>query len=152
MTYVLLGWIFKTENFSSRIRYIIYAAGIFGAVSMFFGTILLSLRDGVLNELLWGYMMYPTLFMACALFLFFKHCKWKIFSNEKFRKILSTLSGTSFGVYLIHIKLIDVLLENNLVNGDSRWWMMFGAIGIYCVCVIIVLAGKKIPVIKYVFP
>lgn len=152
VTYVLLGWILKTENFTRCIRYVIYAAGIFGAVSMFLGTIFLSMRDGVLNELLWGYLVYPTLFMACAVFLFFKHCNWKLFSNEKFRTILSKLSSASLGVYLIHIKLIDVLLENNFVNGDSRWWMMFGAFGIYCVCVVIVLVGKKIPGIKYVFP
>lgn len=150
--YVLLGWILKTESFSSRVRYIVYAMGLFGAVSMFAGTILLSLRDGILNELLWDYLMYPTLFMACALFLFIKHCNWKVFLNEKVRKILPKLSSASFGVYLIHIKVIDVLLQNNIVNGDSRWWMLFGAIGIYCTCVIIVLIGKKIPGIKHMIP
>lgn len=150
--YVLLGWILKTETFSKRVRHIVYAAGIFGAASMFVGTILLSLRDGILNELLWNYLLYPTLFMACALFLFFRYCNWKVFSNEKVRKILSKLSSASFGVYLIHIKIIDVLVQNNIVNGDSRWWMMFGAIGIYFVCVAIVFTGKKIPGIKYIFP
>lgn len=150
--YVLLGWILRNENFSKKLRCGIYAMGVFGAVSMFAGTIFLSLRDGVLNELLWGYTLYPTLFMACAIFLFFKHCKWKAFQSEKTQKRLAKLSGASFGVYLIHIMVVNALVMNQVVNGDSRWWMLFGAAGVYLVCVGIVLLCKKLPGIKYLFP
>lgn len=152
VTYVLLGWILRNENFAKRVRWIIYGCGLFGAISMFAGTIYLSMRDGTLNSLFWEYMMYPTLFMACALFLLFKHCNWNIFLNEKVQKLLTGLSGASFGVYLIHIMIVDVLVLNGVVNGDSRWWMMFGAAGVYGICVCIVLAGKKLPGIKRIFP
>ena len=54
--------ILSNEDFSLRVRRIIYGAGIFGAVSMFAGTIWLSLRDGgVLNDLLWGYLLLISL-------------------------------------------------------------------------------------------
>lgn len=153
VTYVLLGWILKNEEFSLRVRRILYAAGIFGAASMFTGTIWLSLRDGgILNDLLWGYMMYPTLFMACALFLLLKHCRWQILYKEKVQRVLAKLSGASFGVYLIHIMIVNALVVDGPVNGDSRWWMLFGAAGIYLICIGIVLAAKKIPGIKYLFP
>ena len=141
VTYVLL------------VRRIIYGAGIFGAVSMFAGTIWLSLRDGgVLNDLLWGYMMYPTLFMACAIFLLLKHCKWKALYNERVQKALAQLSGASFGVYLIHIMIVNAFVLDGPLNGDSRWWMLFGALGVYLICICIVLAAKRVPGIKYLFP
>ena len=143
----------KNEDFSLRVRKIIYGAGVFGAASMFFGTIWLSLRDGgALNDLLWGYMMYPTLFMACALFLFLKHCKWKALYNEKVQKALAQLSGASFGVYLIHIMIVNAFVLDGPFNGDSRWWMLFGAAGVYLICIGIVLVAKRIPGIKYLFP
>lgn len=141
--YVLLGWILKNEEFTKKTRYCIYATGIFGAVSMAGGTILLSLRDGTLNALFWDYLMFPTLFMACALFLLLKHCRWKVLEDPKVQKTAALLSSASFGVYLIHIRVVSFLVLNEYVNGDSRWWMMFGAVGVYAVCVTGVLIRKN---------
>ncbi|MBA4701240.1 MAG: acyltransferase [Ruminococcus sp.] len=152
MIYVLLGWIFKNENFSKRIRCLIYGAGIVGAICMFAGTIVLSLKSGVLNDVFWGYMTFPTLFMACAVFLLVKNCRWRIFENKKVQLVAQKLSAASFGIYLIHIMIINLLLMNGYVNGDSRWWMMFGPAGVYIISVTIVLLCKKIPGIRYLFP
>lgn len=152
MIYVLLGWIFKNENFSKRIHYLIYTAGIIGATCMFAGTIVLSLKSGELNDVFWGYMTFPTLFMACAVFLLVKNCRWKIFENIKIQFIAQKLSAASFGIYLTHIMIINLLLMNGYVNGDSRWWMMFGPAGVYIISVTIVLLCKKIPGIRYLFP
>lgn len=152
MIYVLLGWIFKNENFSKRIRCLIYGAGIVGAICMFAGTIVLSLKSGVLNDVFWGYMTFPTLFMACAVFLLVKNCRWRIFENKKIQLVAQKLSASSFGIYLIHIMIINLLLMNGYVNGDSRWWMIFGPAGVYIISVTIVLLCKKIPGIRYLFP
>lgn len=152
MIYVLLGWIFKNENFSKRIRCLIYGAGIVGAICMFAGTIVLSLKSGVLNDVFWGYMTFPTLFMACAVFLLVKNCRWRIFENKMIQLVAQKLSASSFGIYLIHIMIINLLLMNGYVNGDSRWWMIFGPAGVYIISVTIVLLCKKIPGIRYLFP
>lgn len=152
MIYVLLGWIFKNENFSKRIRCFIYGAGVIGAVCMFVGTIVLSLKTGVLNHILWEYMIFPTLSMACAVFLVVKNCRWKVFEDKKVQFAAQKLSGASFGIYLIHIMLIDFLLFGGYVNENSRWWMMFGAMGVYIVSVTFVLLCKKIPGIRFLFP
>lgn len=152
MMYVLLGWILKHESFDKKVRQAIYGAGIFGALCMFGGTILLSLPSGKLNDVLWDYMAFPTLFMACAVFLFFKHCSILRIQNERFCLVAAKLSSASFGVYLIHIMLVDFLTLNGYVNGDSRWWMLFGAAGVYIICVFIVICFKKIPVVRYLFP
>ncbi|PWJ48228.1 acyltransferase [Faecalicatena contorta] len=152
MIYVLLGWIFKHENFSKGICCLIYGAGVVGAICMFAGTIVLSLKSGVLNDVFWGYMTFPTLFMACAVFLLVKKCRWKIFENKKVQSVAQKLSAASFGIYLIHIMIINLLLMNGYVNGDSRWWMMFGPAGVYIISVTIVILCKKIPGIRYLFP
>lgn len=149
-----LGWLSYTGARDLATAYLSNGMeGIFGAASMFTGTIWLSLRDGgALNDLLWGYMMYPTLFMACALFLLLKHCRWQILYKEKVQRVLAKLSGASFGVYLIHIMIVNALVVDGPVNGDSRWWMLFGAAGVYLICIGIVLVAKRIPGIKYLFP
>lgn len=152
MIYVLLGWIFKNEDFSKGIRCLVYSGGVVGAICMFAGTIVLSLKSGVLNDIFWGYMTFPTLFMACAVFLLVKNCRWKIFENKKIQLVAQKLSASSFGIYLIHIMIINFLLMNGYVNGDSRWWMVFGPAGVYIISVTIVLLCKKIPGIRYLFP
>lgn len=152
MMYVLLGWILKNESFSKKVRCIIYGAGAAGAVTMFAGTILLSLKAGELNNIFWDYMAFPTLFMACAVFLLAKHRHFKISENEKIGLAAAKLSQASFGVYLIHIMIIDFLVLNGHVNGDSRWWMVFGAAGVYVISAGIVVVCKKIPGGKYLFP
>lgn len=152
MLYVLLGWILKNQELCKKSRYVIYGGGIAGAVCMFSVTIILSIKSGTLNDIMWGYITFPTLFMSSAVFVFVKNCRWRIFNNDKVQLLLAHLSKASFGVYLIHIMLIDFLILNEYVNGDSRWWMIFGPLGIYIASVGIVLLCKRISGIKYLFP
>lgn len=153
LIYVLLGWILKNQEFSRKNRCILYALGVLGAIAMFAGTIVLSIKDGSLNDILWQYMHFPTLFMTCAIFVFAKYFNWNIFlKSMALKTVITNLSKASFGVYLIHIMLIDFLTLNQYVNGDSRWWMLLGPVVIYTVTVLIVMLCKKIPGIKYLFP
>ena len=81
-----------------------------------------------------------------------KNCGWKVFENKKVQSVAQKLSGASFGIYLMHIMIINFLLVNGYVNENSRWWMMFGAIGVYIVSVTFVLLCKKIPGVRFLFP
>lgn len=74
-------------------------------------------------------MRFPIL-LAAAIFVFIKYaCDYPIFRNEKFIRLIKWLSGASFGIYLIHVLVIDRITSWFSVDTIKR---MVAAIR--CVC------------------
>lgn len=80
--------------------------------------------------------------MAEAVFVWFRYHDWSFLEKEKVRRTIKAMSGASFGIYLIQMRIIALLIwENPKHNGIRR--MMVGAVGIYLICMAIVLIVKK---------
>lgn len=109
----------------------------------------------VLGYLLpWEYTNWPTILLAAAIFVFIKYaCDYPIFRNEKFIRLIKWLSGASFGIYLIHVLVIDRITSWFSVDTLSGWWRLFGAFAVYFVALLLVKVLQKIPYVgKYLFP
>lgn len=71
--YVVLGYLLSTEKESPRIRHLLYGLGIASVLLRYIGTIVLSIRDNEKNTTIgWGYLYFPSVFLAVAVFLFLK--------------------------------------------------------------------------------
>ena len=71
----------------------------------------------------------------------------------KYQKIIVTVSGASFGVYLIHKLVLDNIVCG--VLGVSMNWVLLRTLGpivIYLACVLVILLLKKIPIINKIVP
>ncbi|MBM7645062.1 surface polysaccharide O-acyltransferase-like enzyme [Scopulibacillus daqui] len=104
--FFILGYYLHHYGLSTTARKLIY---LFALISLFitiFGTLFLTIRDtSDFNDVLYDYFRPNTIIVASAVFLFFKHLNLE----SKRNKIIFLLSNISFGVYLIHPILRDVV-------------------------------------------
>lgn len=154
LLFVILGYLFSTQDLTRNQRIGIYILGISGAVLRYGMTVYLSVRDGIINKLFFSYTEYHSVFLAIAVFIFIKNSTFikSLENNEKVTKIISTLSGCSFGVYLMHIFIRDYLyrvLPASFLDFKMR---LLGPFIIYSIGVIITFILKKIPILKHIVP
>ena len=87
------------------------------------------------------------------MFVLIKHAgRFPLFSKEKVKAILRSLASASFGIYLIHIFVMNVVVAGLRVDMSALPWQMFGAFLIYFISLAIVKILQRIPFGKYIFP
>ena len=143
--YVILGYLLATTDMTRKTRIFLYILGFAGAGIRFGSTIL--------GQTFWGYMKFPAVFLAVGAFVAAKYGPWdKLESTPKIRRIVTTLAGTGFGVYLMHMIVFRILQDATGLGMESGWWRFVMPFVIYGICVVLVLILKKIPVLKYIVP
>ena len=151
--YVLLGFWLSKADLSKNERILIYLLGIGGAFARYCGTYFLSIKNGELNKLFWGYLNWPALLLAVAVFVWFRYHDWNwIEKNSILRAGVIEMAGCSFGVYLTHIFVINIVCSVCNVNVSGGKWRTLGVILVYGLSLIIVKILKRIPVIQRVVP
>lgn len=152
LQYVILGYLLSTTELKKKYRLVIYGLGIFGVCLRYGMTVLLSLRDGVINKTFFSYTQYYAVFLAVAVFAFFKHFKplEKLAQHPKIVSALKTISGCSFGIYLMHMIIYRELAK---ILPTACWqWRLLVPFLIYALALTVTLILKKIPVIKNIVP
>lgn len=154
--YIVLGWLLKNEQFKKKTRLIMYLLGTLAAIGMYFGSVYVNLvkypDTADLNKTFMDYFSINCYFMSAAVFLFFKHVNWEKIRKSKVSKIITKLSGASFGIYLVQMIVIYYYRSFRDVNIFSLKWRTVGAVIIYLISALIVLLIKKIPFIKKIVP
>ncbi|MGM9946347.1 MAG: acyltransferase [Lysinibacillus sp.] len=153
---ILLGFYLGKFDQSKRMRIIIYIAGIIGAIATILRTNALTIDQGQFSSYAFGYATPNVLAMSIALFVFFKYFIMKRQQNEQFApsKLLQRISFTSFGIYLVHPMLLDVIRP---YFHDANGIIIHPAIGIPVQIVVMLFASLiavliigKIPYLKRV--
>ena len=151
--YVILGYLLATTDMTRKTRILFYILGLAGAGIRFGSTILGSSESAGLDQTFWGYMKFPAVFLAVGVFVAAKYGPWdKLENTPKIRRIVTTLAGTGFGVYLMHMIVFHILQDATGLSMESGWWRLVMPFVIYGICVVLVLILKKIPVLKYIVP
>ena len=151
--YVILGYLLATTDMTRKTRILFYILGLAGAGIRFGSTILGSSESAGLDQTFWGYMKFPAVFLAVGVFVAAKYGPWdKLENTPKILRIVTTLAGTGFGVYLMHMIVFRILQDATGLSMESGWWRLVMPFVIYGICVVLVLILKKIPVLKYIVP
>lgn len=150
--YVLLGYYLDTEEISLKRRSVIYLFAVLGAGIRYFSTIYFSVKTGEIYKMFWGYLNFPTVVLSMGVFVLIKYIKWdKIFNTLQSIEIISNISSTSFGIYLIHMIIMNGFWYVG-VDTHGLKWRILGAPLIYVICFIVVKIIKRIPVLKKIVP
>lgn len=152
LLYPVLGYWAATYDFKKKERIMCYAAAITCAILRFVGLMVLSQRDGTTNQLFMDYKSFPALFLALGVFVFAKYLFRQISIAGRARKVLKELSACSFGVYLIHHIVLDVMAKIPFFAKYSFQWYFFWPFVCYLACLCFVYIVRKIPIIKNIFP
>ena len=151
--FVLLGYLLSTEEINRKHRIIIYILGLLSIIFRFAYTYFNTISSNELNGILFNYVHFYSVLLACAVFVFIKYnfLVQKI-SNEKFKKIISKVAACSFGIFLIHKIVMHYEIRIFSINEFSIWWRTLGILSTYLISLILVYIGKKIPYVKKILP
>lgn len=153
--YVLLGWLLADEEFelTKRQLRLLYIAGVLCLALRYGYTYLSSTSLGQVDRLFFNYMSVLAVVPSIALFMWFKNNESKFCGLAKHRKLITTISGASFGVYLIHKLVLDnVICGVFEIPMDSVMLRFLCPLLLWLFCTGVVLCLKQIPVINSIVP
>lgn len=153
LMYPLLGYYLHTAQPKPWPKWLILVAGLMMVIMRYGHTAWTLHETGTASQLTWGYKNVPALLLSVSVFLFVKElCNRPFFQKETVRNCLRNMAGASFGIYLIHIFVMNFLKSVLNVDVYSGWWLLGGTPLVYGICFVCVTLLKKFPGGKYIFP
>ena len=113
-SYFLLGYFLYNFDISPKKRKKIYIMGILSVIACALLTFFVSIYENTNIGDFYDNFSIFTFFEACALFLCFKHTYFK--SEKVYRKQVTTISNCTLGIYIIHVLIMNVLFDFNIIE------------------------------------
>jgi surface polysaccharide O-acyltransferase-like enzyme len=144
--YFILGYYLNLITLTKKKTAIIYLGGILGLLLTVALQIILVLKTQQRTSNYYGYLTFNVLLSACAVFIWFKNSYFFSQSNA----IIQKLSKYTFGVYLVHIFILN-LLKNfglNTMSFNPILSVLLITILVYFLSVCVVAILHCIPVLR----
>lgn len=139
---VLLGHYLHRRELTAKQRRGIYLLGLLGIFVTFTATVWASRRSGAANSLFFDFKAPNNLCTAAAVFVFAKY------NLKKLPKAADALARCSFGIYLLHPLLLELLAEQGL-SLPAPWTPAMAA-AVFVISAVISAVLGKLPVVgKY---
>lgn len=107
--YFVGGYYLSRREFSRREELVLYAAGIAGLIFSVFGSLAYSRTQGAASDLFYTYNSLNNLLASVSIFVFARQHLNFPRMGDRARSVLRRLSKYSFGVYLVHPMVIELL-------------------------------------------
>lgn len=144
--YFILGYYLNLVTLTKKKTAIIYLGGILGLLLTVALQIILVLKTQQRTQNYYGCLTFNVLLSACAVFIWFKNSYFFSQSNA----IIQKLSKYTFGVYLVHVFILN-LLENfglNTMSFNPILSVLLITILVYFLSVCVVAILHCIPVLR----
>jgi len=151
--YMVFGYVLGQLTLSKRIgRYAALTFLLMGFV-IYFGTNALSAQAGESDTYLYDYLGFPVIIMAGAFFLWFKAVGGS--NNGRIWRFIRILSDASFGIYLMHIFILEGLRAGwfgfNVYSwmAPSIYMIPLTGLAVFAIGFVITFVMQKTPVLKH---
>ena len=144
--YFILGYYLNLVTLTKKKTAIIYLGGILGLLLTVALQIILVLKTQQRTPTYYECLTFNVLLSACAVFIWFKNSYFFSHSNA----IIQKLSKYTFGVYLVHVFILN-LLENfglNTMSFNPILSVLLITILVYFLSVCVVAILHCIPVLR----
>lgn len=151
--YPLIGYYLHTADMKPWHRWVIYFLGVAGAALRYIHTGYTFVVHGTASKLTWGYLNLPAVMLSVAVFVFVKSiCEHPLFQKNSVRSLFRNLAGASFGIYLIHVFIMNLLTSRLGIDlyGLVRQFVL--PVVVYGICFIIVKLVQLNKLGKFIFP
>lgn len=152
MGYVFLGWVIYHEDYSKKIRAVIYVLGIAGALLMFFGTWFLSAKQGSTDTFFMEYNSLACYPLATAVMLLGKHIKWERVYRFFPKNLVAKIASAGLGIYVLHLFFIIVAERIGILANHTMYFTVIMPFIIYGISLGVVLLLQKITWFKWLLP
>lgn len=115
----------------------------------FYGTYLISAPNNLFGSYFVNYLNFNTVLVSIMVFLYFKD------KNLKSNVIINSISKYSFGIYLIHVIIMEFIFINLKVDFHLKqpiFYMPFYSLLVLLLSLVFSYLISKIPVIKRIMP
>ena len=144
--FCLLGYALANTEFSRAWRIVIYLSGVLGlAVYIFGGAYLIAHRPD-LKSVAHGYLALPAILWASAVLVFCKYSRIGQ-ASATVQNILKRLAALTFGIYLVHLLIIQILEAMNFSLTKVQWEVPY-ALFVWALSAVIVWMLRLIPPIR----
>jgi surface polysaccharide O-acyltransferase-like enzyme len=123
------------------------------------GTYLLTLSSGQFDSFFYDLVSMNVILASGAAFILVrKISEAKIFTSPRIHSVSRSLASSSFGIYLIHVLVIEVLsagipfLHLNAFMGNPLWSIPLVSTVIFILSVLIVRVIQRIPIVNQAVP
>lgn len=147
----IMGYYISEYEMSKKTKALIYLSGAIGVALIFFGTLVYSYRAGHYVAIFKDYANAPCLCYSAAIFLLFKSIPFEKFPDF-FNKIVAFFAPTTFGIYLLHMFVIDTIRKYLPMNEFELIYRTLGPLVIYIICVFISRIIQAIPFVRKLIP
>lgn len=151
LIYPLIGYLIH-KNDIGRKRIIFYILGLIGLLLHIIGTFYLSIDAGTIVQTYKGNENLPCFLYSIGVFLFIKYDLNKIMGHDKINKLVNYLSTYTFGVYLVHVFIIELITMTMPINKISIIYRLVSPIIYFLISVIVIYIMRKIPIIRKIVP
>ncbi len=148
--YYILGHYLHQKEISKKERGVIYVLGIIGAAATALFTYLFSRRTGALDMSFYDLHSLGVMLEATALFVFCKYHAPKN-KNNALHKLIQTASVCSFGIYLVHllvIQFVPKILPFALNMRPLAVTIPLFAVAVFLISFLISFILNKIPLVN----
>lgn len=155
--FVLLGYVLGHSRLPRWGLWLICLLGVIGFVVHFSGTWRLSPVGGPINMRFKGYMNWPSVLYATAVFAVFMKADWHwLFSCRWAARAVDALKSASLSIYLLHGFLVYWIFPRVLPRVLGADWngsvayRLLAPLAITVTCVVIHRVLRRVPVVRYV--
>lgn len=145
--YFILGYLLNEKELTKKHRHIIYFLGVVGFVSTILLDLVVSLKIQKGYGGYYGNMTLNVLFEAMAVFVFFKYNFNKMC---RFQNIIIKMSKYSFGVYMVHVIIMDKLSNHGINSLCFNPLLSVPVISIFIMVISYIISGilNNTPLLK----
>lgn len=153
LIYPILGYLLRDAQLGRRRRALLYGLGAAGLLARFVSTILASRAAGATVDLLGDYSTLTCLLEATAVFVFARQVRWeRLLRTPRARSRLASVAGCTLGIYLTHMFVFWYGLELTPFDGLDVEWRLVGPFLAYAICLAFVMAARRVPFVRRLFP
>ncbi len=155
LPYFILGYLLGEMPLNRRtlsISWITFAAG---ALIAIVGTYLMTLQSGQFSGYFYDYMTIGVILATGGAFMLLRRLSDVGFlASERFHSFTRTLSGSTFGLYLVHVLFLWALdrLGVNAPMGLALWTIPVVATLVYVLAFFAARLLQKIPIVNTIVP
>lgn len=154
--YFVLGYWLAGMRLSARGRWWAGVGVLCAVLTIFFGTILLSAHSARLDDFLYSYFSLPTVLASACAFLLLKDLGQRL--EGRILIPVRLLSAASFGIYLVHILVIDLLRKGTFGfrlypwMGDPLAFIPLTALAVFLLSFLLVSVLRAMPIVRMIVP
>jgi len=151
LEYFILGWYINQFDISSKNEKLLLICGVTSLCITIVATPIVSIHVGYIYKPIYDIANIFTVMIMINIFVLSKKIDNIQFFN-KYKKIIQKISGLTFGVYLIHPFLLEIVNRFNSLEQTGVPHIIVTPFVVFVLSMSITWLLKKIPLINYILP